>query len=90
MKKLSNWLRSQSRSWANPAWGSWWSITLHFWSSPFGISILYQYLKGHFWPNSTLFQGLENRFRNSILSIPCWNPAFCTFCYPLVQCHLAH
>jgi len=57
-------ITSQSWSWVNPAWGSWWSITLHFWSFPFGISILFQ---GTFWPNSILFQGIENRFWNSIL-----------------------
>ena len=39
----------------------------------FGISKLYTSCT--FWPNSTLLQGLENQFHNSILSIPCGNPA---------------
>jgi len=39
----------------------------------FVISIVFQSLCT-FWPNSILFQGLQNRFYNSILSIPHGNP----------------
>ena len=67
----------QSRSWANPAWGSWWSITLHFWSFPSGISILFQDLMYILTKFNIFSRPWKPILKINTFSIPRGNPVKC-------------